>query len=392
MSVILTPYATRRDFTRIDTVTCAKTDSLLEIQDTFVQSVIMTCVTSVLFATKETHNQSTKKKMSSFLFASYSPYLFFVGGLFQSYIKAVVDHIFQWFISQLFVSCQVTNEDTVRGLDNLILQRNVTRVVNKLESPQHGNYLYWNQWCPVLMIRKREGHRDDNSYYLLYLLSPICTHWAVNRLQALLTLADGLIPSISKESQSVVATYGCRSNCRVIAYASNDNQQKLLDHILDVFPKLNKPNYAILISGPPGVGKSHSGRVLAKYFATEARLFEGCSLSNGSFLKDLRNCRLKKKTIIVFNEVDVAWERSIIPGAQKASIVEKESDKPEAPTSNRMTMCNFMDQLSDMAGIITLYTTNASIKELQEKYPWYTRPGRIDYFCEFNSDKIIKLD
>lgn len=161
-------------------------------------------------------------------------------------------------------------------------------------------------------------------------------------------------------------------------------QKKLLKQILYQF--IETRNVKVLISSIPGKGKSIMGRVVKQFMdqimpGYNCRVFEGIDLSVPRFSLDMQILKKTLKptqpSIIVIDEVDKFFEQSV------STVMERASFQGRSHVSNKQSMVKVLDNIAETPNVITIYTTNESLKDMRQNYSPYIRQGRMDILIEF---------
>ena len=172
------------------------------------------------------------------------------------------------------------------------------------------------------------------------------------------------------------------------------SQQTIIDFIIKNYKlKIENSEYpyknaSVLISGPPGCGKTNISLYLAKELnnltKNKSKLVMNTDLTKIGFTFDeiwKINLNVNSPIILNFNEIDKAFEFAN-DNKPNVSISKTYFRIAESKTS----LNNFLDELSHTSNQITIASTNLPYETLIEKYSTHIRKGRFDQIITIKND------
>lgn len=128
-------------------------------------------------------------------------------------------------------------------------------------------------------------------------------------------------------------------------------------------------HFGILLSGPPGTGKTSIAQAIAKYLKADLLLLSGDHIINIPKINDVRNNAFSHLKIILVEDIDY--------GFFSEDVVKNENNN-NGKIGGMATILNSIDGIEAADNIIYIFTTN----HIEKLNPALIRPGRIDLKLE----------
>lgn len=310
------------------------------------------------------------------------------------------------FVGQLVLStAQVQDPKVVRCIDRFLLAR--TSHVNLTDSrPANGRHFVWWRWtAPIMVVREEPYGRG------VYTLST----WRLWKRLGNDRLAEFVSQCSAQPTFSGVDSvqlferqngYTAVRRTLLLPAAAHSHQLAVLKK-LDLNPSdADANNKVLLLSGPPGMGKTAMGRIIGQHLlALKPLLVHGFHPSAVGVLQIdvLWYKRDHQPLIVVIDDIELAMRQSkMLPGGGEATAGGKmESQETDAPPLRRPVTSDFLhardkaslsalfDDWCEMPGVIVVCTTNAPLREMRAKYPEYIRNGRFTHRVSWYPDDEI---
>ena len=192
------------------------------------------------------------------------------------------------------------------------------------------------------------------------------------------------------ESHRVWNTDYTKREAKICSKSPHSFQSVIVNSIIDFYHE-NDGVAVVLISGPPGCGKSSVCEQLIRYFAEKKQSVSFCNdfcfTKSGYWWESLWNSRESemKPMIVLVDEIDGSL--NLI----KTNSVEK--DKNHRLTAHDKASWNrFFDAVERKTykNLILVMTTNLTLDQIDEGDTALTRPGRVNLRFEVDRDRNVK--
>lgn len=306
------------------------------------------------------------------------------------------------FVGQLLLStAQVQDPKVVRCIDRVLLAK--TSHVHLTDArPANGRHFVWWRWTvPIMVVREETYGR------VVYMVST----WRLWKRMGSDRLAEFVSQCSAQPIFSGVDSvqlferqngYTAVRRTLVLPAVAHPHQLAVLK-ALDLNPTdADANNKVLLLSGPPGMGKTAMGRIIGGHLvALKPLLVHGFHPSAVGVLQIdvLWYKREHQPLIVVIDDIELAMRQSKMhPGASEATSSRTEPHDADAPPSRRPATGDFLhardkaslsalfDDWCEMPGVIVVCTTNAPLREMRAKYPEYIRNGRFTHRVSWYPD------
>lgn len=173
--------------------------------------------------------------------------------------------------------------------------------------------------------------------------------------------------------------------CKKICRPAHPRQITALDHICKSYDEGKNHNVKTIICGARGTGKTYLGRLLKRRLEKQginAHLFDDFNpASVGVNIQFALNMASQKTpVIIVIDEINVIYN--------EVTKEKQDFDTRLQYTRSKQSFNNMLDSIGDTKYVITLYTTESSIEQLNENedHKSFFRRGRIDFFLNMTEE------
>lgn len=310
-----------------------------------------------------------------------NPYDFFVSVIFASLLVPLAKLI--WDLC--FPKMTIHDDQNIQIFTRMLMKQQFVNADCQKMLPTEGVHVYWFRRYPVYCVaRKKVEHNSGDQTICQYFLTtfPFCFF-----------VFEMMRKELAQPPSDITAIWRPKSNgCFVKTVAKMPRvPNKFQDHVLGKLDELFLTGVftgVILLCGTPGIGKSKCARLLGQHlrhkYAMNNDVYEGLNLLSRNFDLLQLVARKKRIQILLFDEIDVAFHMTNQkPHNGNNNDDDDNGDKPSRQSKiSKVDMCNFLDTLSDLTGVIVIFTTNLSLAAMEEKYGVYIRAGRVDLKIE----------
>lgn len=165
-------------------------------------------------------------------------------------------------------------------------------------------------------------------------------------------------------------------------------QQTIVDYVIDAYSTSKTKNITILISGPPGTGKSTVALVIAqmmkKKLSVDPYLIKGFNINCEEMqyhpIINYYSPKYNSPAILLLDEFDIAMRNADTPN---------NDNNAHAISANKTNLNNFLDSINDEQFLITVATTNMPLDQINNLFSTYCRKGRFDKHFDVESKNVV---
>lgn len=170
-------------------------------------------------------------------------------------------------------------------------------------------------------------------------------------------------------------------------------QQTIVDYVINEYSNKSK-NVTVLISGPPGIGKSTIAlwvaQMMKRRLAVDPYLIKGFNINCEEMqyhpIINHYSPKNNSPVILLLDEFDIAMKNANM--SETSDNVQK---NPIAISANKTNLNNFLDSINDEQFLITIATTNMNLYDINKEFNVYCRKGRFSKHFEITSYDNVKI-
>lgn len=287
---------------------------------------------------------------------------------------------------------KVTNESFIREIDMFVMQEKQMEqkggyTIDVVRVPMNNIYTFKKAGERGYMILQKELVDGKQSYTI-----DVVDEYYTNIINNIL---NGNIDRIRVVVCSVISdNIFVRTMDKTAPAVIFPCQQIIADYVIDEYSK-NGKNVTVLVSGPPGVGKSTVALCIAqtmkRRLAVDPYLVKGfnvnCEEMQYHPIINHYSPKNNSPVVLLLDEFDIAMKNA---NSINTTNVQK---NPIAISANKTNLNNFLDAINDEQFLVTVATTNMKLEDINKQFNIFCRKGRFHkHFEILSQDKVRIVD